>query len=110
MAFLLLLINYFMNHFRRTEQDTPRDQLGSIGSESNPLLSHKDDNISSWGSSDASVSENEEDTQAGVEQGGKQVKDDEYSRRICAICFDAPKDCFFIPCGHCVACFGCATR
>ncbi|KAI3474738.1 hypothetical protein Pfo_029923 [Paulownia fortunei] len=113
MTFLLLLINYFLNHFRRTEQDTPRDQLGDNGSERNSLLSHKDDDIPSWGSSYASVSEDEEyveDAQAGVGQGGKPVKDEEYRRRLCAICFDAPKDCFFLPCGHCVACFGCATR
>ncbi|KAI3474211.1 hypothetical protein Pfo_028999 [Paulownia fortunei] len=111
--FFLLLINYFLNHFRRTEQDTPRDQLGDNGSERNSLLSHKDDDIPSWGSSYASVSEDEEyveDAQAGVGQGGKPVKDEEYRRRLCAICFDAPKDCFFLPCGHCVACFGCATR
>ncbi|KAK6120264.1 hypothetical protein DH2020_045955 [Rehmannia glutinosa] len=113
MTFLLLLINYIMNHFHRTEQDTPRDQLGDIGSERSSLLAqHKDDDIPSWGSSYASISEDEEhkeDAQAGVVQGGKPVKDDE-NRQLCAICFDAPKNCFFIPCGHCVACFGCATR
>ncbi|KAL0338189.1 UNVERIFIED_CONTAM: E3 ubiquitin-protein ligase APD2 [Sesamum angustifolium] len=111
LAFLLLLINYFLNHFRRTEQDTRRDQLGNVESERNPLLSHKDDNLSSSGSSYASLSEEDEhDAQGGAVQSGKPVKDDEDSRRLCAICFDAPKDCFFLPCGHCVACFACATR
>ncbi|XP_011095012.1 uncharacterized protein LOC105174567 isoform X2 [Sesamum indicum] len=111
LAFLLLLINYFLNHFRRTEQDTRRDQLGDVESERNPLLSHKDDNLSSSGSSYASVSDDDEhDAQGGAVQSGKPVKDDEDSRRLCAICFDAPKDCFFLPCGHCVACFACATR
>ncbi|XP_022873683.1 uncharacterized protein LOC111392552 [Olea europaea var. sylvestris] len=43
----------------------------------------------------------------------KPVKDGEYSNnmmRLCAICYDAPRDSFFLPCGHCVACFACATR
>ncbi|KAL0375335.1 UNVERIFIED_CONTAM: E3 ubiquitin-protein ligase APD2 [Sesamum radiatum] len=111
LAFLLLLINYFLNHFRRTDRDTRSDQLGGVESERNPLLSHKDDNLSSSGSSYASVSEDDEhDAQGGAVQSGKPVKDDEDSRRLCAICFDAPKDCFFLPCGHCVACFACATR
>lgn len=98
----MVLITYFQNHFRCTERDIPRDQLGGIRSESNPLLSQKDDDNCD------SDSEGEDDAQAGVEP--KPVKDDEDSHRFCAICFEAPKDCFFIPCGHCVACFGCATR
>ncbi|PIN09198.1 putative E3 ubiquitin ligase [Handroanthus impetiginosus] len=110
MTLLLLLISYILKHFQRNEEDT---QSGDTESERNPLLSHKDDNISSLGSSYASVSDDEEhaeDAQAGNLQSGKQVKDEESSRRLCAICFDAPRDCFFLPCGHCVACFGCATR
>ncbi|KAL0416475.1 UNVERIFIED_CONTAM: E3 ubiquitin-protein ligase APD1 [Sesamum latifolium] len=95
LAFLLLLINYFLNHFRRTERDTRRDQIGDAESDRNPLLSHKDDNLSSSGSSYASVSEDDEhDAQGGAVQSGKPVKDDEDSRRLCAICFDAPKDGF----------------
>ncbi|KAL7136238.1 hypothetical protein ABFS83_10G016400 [Erythranthe nasuta] len=81
MTSLLLLMNYFSNHFRR------RDQLGEVGPERNALLSHED------GDSSASISD-----------------DDEHRQRHCAICFTAPKDCFFLPCGHSVACFQCATR
>ncbi|KAE8697871.1 RING/U-box superfamily protein, putative isoform 4 [Hibiscus syriacus] len=32
------------------------------------------------------------------------------TRRLGAICFDAPRECFFLVCGHCVACFACGTR
>lgn len=103
MILLMVLITYFHNHFRRTERDIPRDQLGGIRSERNPLLSQKDDD-----DSDSDSEGHEDDAQAGVEP--KPVKDDEDSHRFCAICFEAPKDSFFIPCGHCVACFGCATR
>lgn len=99
----MLLLNYLMNNSRRTEQDVPSNQPGENGSERNPLLSQKDD--------DTSVSEDEDhvdDAKAGVEPNPD--KDDEDSRQFCAICFEAPKDSFFIPCGHCVACFGCANR
>ncbi|GER54425.1 RING/U-box superfamily protein [Striga asiatica] len=104
-TFLLLLVNYFLNHFRRTEQDTSRDQLGE---ERNSLLLHKDEDAPSWGSSYASVSDDEE-RKEDMSQGAKAAKDDE-NKQICAICFDAPKDSFFIPCGHCAACYGCSTR
>lgn len=104
MIFLLVLINYLLNHFRRTEQDRPR-----IESERNPLLSQKDDNTFSRVSSHSSLPGYEENAHGGVEQSGKPVKDED-SQRLCAICFEAPKNSFFIPCGHCMACFGCATR
>ncbi|KAL1549133.1 E3 ubiquitin-protein ligase APD2 isoform X4 [Salvia divinorum] len=100
---LMLLFNYFTNHLRRTEQDMPSDSPGGIGSERNPLLLQKDDD-----SSASEDGDHEDDAQAGGE--ANPVKGDEDSHHTCAICFEAPKDCFFIPCGHCVACFGCANR
>ncbi|KAL3617510.1 hypothetical protein CASFOL_037831 [Castilleja foliolosa] len=104
---LLLLFNYVMSNFKRTEQDVHGDQRGDGVSERNSLLSHKDDDNHSWGSSYASVSDDEDHIED--KQAGRLAKDDE-NKQLCAICFDAPKNCFFIPCGHCVACFGCATR
>lgn len=84
-------------------------------SERAPLLSNKDD-LSSWGSSYDSASNDEEDLENFLAVGsleGKSLGEGENSnntRRLCAICFDAPRDCFFLPCGHCVACFACGTR
>ncbi|KAL2337071.1 hypothetical protein Fmac_011517 [Flemingia macrophylla] len=80
-----------------------------------PLLSPKDDDLSSWGSSYDSLSQDEEDLDflPGGLIDGKFSGDGETSnntRRLCAICFDAPRDCFFLPCGHCVACFACGSR
>ncbi|XP_073135398.1 E3 ubiquitin-protein ligase APD1-like [Henckelia pumila] len=115
-TFFVLLINRILNNFQSTNQENGIGPAGLPGSERAPLLVQKDDNPSSQGSSYASDSEDElylEHVQAGDTQNGKPVRDDEYNsniRRLCAICFDDPRDCFFIPCGHCVACFGCATR
>ncbi|XP_047153070.1 E3 ubiquitin-protein ligase APD2-like isoform X1 [Vigna umbellata] len=89
----------------------------SVGTEPQraPLLSHKDDDLSSWGSSYDSLPQDEEDLDflPGGPIDGKLPGDGQTSnntRRLCAICFDAPRDCFFLPCGHCVACFACGTR
>lgn len=115
MTLLMFLGFNFLNKFQ-----CARDETGGrheeIRPERAPLLSHKDDDLSSWGSSYDSVSHDEEDLEdflAANSLEGKSLGDGENSnntRRLCAICFDAPRDCFFLPCGHCVACFACGTR
>ncbi|GFY93160.1 RING/U-box superfamily protein [Actinidia rufa] len=116
MTVLMLLAFHFLNNFQCSREEGTRYQLGQTRSERAPLLSQKDDDLSSWGSSYDSVSQDEEDLEDGMpvtSLEGKPLKDGEYNnniRRLCAICFDAPRDCFFLPCGHCVACFACGTR
>ncbi|XP_059667991.1 E3 ubiquitin-protein ligase APD2 [Cornus florida] len=115
MTILMLLAFHILNNFQCNREVGTRAHFGDMGSERAPLLSRKDDDLSSWGSSYDSVSDNE-DPEDGLAVGsleGKPLKDGEYNsniRRLCAICFDAPRDCFFLPCGHCVACFACGTR
>ncbi|GFP96695.1 hypothetical protein PHJA_001813600 [Phtheirospermum japonicum] len=46
----------------------------------------------------------------GLESGNSSSSDDWYDGKICVICYDEPRNCFFIPCGHCVACINCAHR
>lgn len=36
--------------------------------------------------------------------------DDLYDGKICVICYDGQRNCFFIPCGHCATCSICAQR
>ncbi|GLT37607.1 hypothetical protein SLA2020_119140 [Shorea laevis] len=108
----------FLNKFQchRHREDDSRNQYAEVGSERAPLLSRKDDDLSSWGSSYDSLSNDEDDLEEFLEAStsqGTSLRDGENSnntRRLCAICFDAPRDCFFLPCGHCVACFECGTR
>ncbi|QCE11921.1 protein neuralized [Vigna unguiculata] len=71
------------------------------------LVSQKDDDVSSWGSSYGSLPQDEQDLDF---LPGDGQSSNNSTRRLCAICFDAPRDCFFLPCGHCVACFACGTR
>ncbi|KAG8384311.1 hypothetical protein BUALT_Bualt04G0105100 [Buddleja alternifolia] len=37
-------------------------------------------------------------------------EDDLYDGKICVICYDDQRNCFFFPCGHCVTCHTCAHR
>ncbi|KAJ4760067.1 RING/U-box superfamily protein [Rhynchospora pubera] len=36
--------------------------------------------------------------------------EDLYDGKICVICYEGRRDCFFIPCGHSVTCFSCGKR
>ncbi|KAG6674541.1 hypothetical protein I3843_15G043400 [Carya illinoinensis] len=33
-----------------------------------------------------------------------------YDSKLCAICYDEQRNCFFVPCGHCATCYDCAQR
>ncbi|XWS67241.1 hypothetical protein CRYUN_Cryun05aG0270500 [Craigia yunnanensis] len=100
MTAIMLVAFDFLNKFQFTHEDETSVHYGQIASARAPLLSRKDDDISSWGSSYDSVSSNEadlEDFLAGSLEGTS-IKDGENSnntRRLCAICFDAPRDCSF---------------
>ncbi|GMG98340.1 hypothetical protein Nepgr_000180 [Nepenthes gracilis] len=87
---------------------------GETGQEAqDPLLSPKDDDLSNWGSSYDSVSPDEDLDESAQEEGKPREEADQRntdSRRLCVICFDAPRDCFFLPCGHCAACFTCGSK
>lgn len=36
--------------------------------------------------------------------------EDLYDGKICIICYDDQRNCFFVPCGHCATCYNCAQR
>ena len=116
MTVLILLAFRFFNMSHTTAEGGTGFQAGEVRTERAPLLLHKDDDVSSWDSSYDSVSHDEEDLEeqlAASSTEGQQITEGENindTRRLCVICFDAPRDCFFLPCGHCAACFACATR
>ncbi|XP_010505437.1 PREDICTED: uncharacterized protein LOC104782255 isoform X2 [Camelina sativa] len=71
------------------------------------LRENKDDDVSSIGSCNEPFANDDadlEDNMGQVDEASNQT------RRLCAICFDAPRDCFFLPCGHCVSCYECGTK
>ncbi|KAM7272070.1 hypothetical protein ACFE04_031284 [Oxalis oulophora] len=112
-AVMLVAFN-FLNKLQCSREIDIGTSNGVTGTERAPLLSNKDDDLSSWGSSYDSLSNEDEDLEEYLVAEGKGIKDGEKNsnntRRLCAICFDAPRECFFLPCGHCVACFACGTR
>ncbi|XP_042972988.1 E3 ubiquitin-protein ligase APD2-like [Carya illinoinensis] len=37
-------------------------------------------------------------------------EEDLYDKKVCVICYDEQRNCFFVPCGHCATCYVCAQR
>ncbi|PSR86168.1 E3 ubiquitin-protein like [Actinidia chinensis var. chinensis] len=115
MTAIILLALRICNMFQVIRGDETSIQTGDMTSERAPLLSPKDDDLLSWGSSYDSISHDEEELDEGLAVAsldGKPPNEGEAnsSHRLCVICFDGPRDCFFLPCGHCAACFTCGTR
>ncbi|KAL5977194.1 hypothetical protein ACLOJK_021536 [Asimina triloba] len=115
LTILIVLACKIFSKFQNNRGDGSEFHAGESANERTPLLIPKDDDTSSWGSSYDSVSNDEEDLEdrsGAASLEAKQVKEGENgtSRRICAVCFDSPRDCFFLPCGHCATCFACGTR
>lgn len=38
------------------------------------------------------------------------TSEDLYDGKVCVICYDEQRNCFFVPCGHCATCYDCAKR
>ncbi|KAJ0262265.1 E3 ubiquitin-protein ligase APD1 [Hirschfeldia incana] len=81
----------------QTENDSARTRF----------LANKDDDGSSMGSSNESFAADDADLE---DFTGNEGEASNSTRRLCAICFDARRDCFFLPCGHCVSCYQCGTK
>ncbi|KAL8476991.1 hypothetical protein ACS0TY_029333 [Phlomoides rotata] len=72
--------------------------------ESSRLLSSKEEDLFiSYGTS---IDDDEESRNGNCSSSS----DDLYDGKICVICYDDQRTCFFIPCGHCITCFTCAKR
>ncbi|KAJ8773234.1 hypothetical protein K2173_028411 [Erythroxylum novogranatense] len=50
---------------------------------------------------------NDEDDE---ERSSCSSSEDLYDAKLCVICYDDQRNCFFIPCGHCATCYECAQR
>lgn len=115
MSSLMLAAFHYLNMFGWTREGRNGRRHEQLGPERAPLLSRKEDDSSSLCSSYDSTSQDEKDIEEflaleGIDRKQKDGENGNNTRRLCAICFDAPRDCFFLPCGHCVSCFECGTR
>lgn len=111
MAVIIICALEFYQMWQTNNDEISRFQFQRVEviSERAPLLSRKDSDLTSWSSSYDSFSSDEENS---IE--GKSIIEGETSnndlRCLCVICFEARRDCFFLPCGHFATCYACGTR
>ncbi|KAI9106760.1 hypothetical protein K1719_022288 [Acacia pycnantha] len=53
---------------------------------------------------------NEEDDDDNESIASSTSSEELYDEKLCVICYDEARNCFFIPCGHCATCYDCAQR
>lgn len=85
------------------------DDIGEVtATETNPLIPKEEETTTSltYGTCD------EQDLESGNGNGNGSCSwsEDLYDAKICVICYDHSRDCFFVPCGHCATCYACAQR
>ncbi|KAF8085309.1 hypothetical protein N665_0672s0025 [Sinapis alba] len=101
-CFVLVAIQLYTRSQHAGEDRYVMDDDSSIS-----LLVNKDDDVSSicsWPESFAAYDADREDFNDNESEASYTT------RACCAICFDAQRDCFFLPCGHCVTCYLCGTK
>uniref|UniRef100_A0ACD5TET2 Uncharacterized protein n=1 Tax=Avena sativa TaxID=4498 RepID=A0ACD5TET2_AVESA len=64
------------------------------------LAADKEEDASLGSSYDSVSSDGDHDEEVGADE----------ERRLCVVCCDARRDCFFLPCGHSATCHPCGTR
>ncbi|CAI9111329.1 OLC1v1011543C12 [Oldenlandia corymbosa var. corymbosa] len=105
MTFLLMIVALIVKLLKSFDEEDSSPASGQVrvATETNRLLP-KEVVQFSYG-----TCEGEDDD----EESGKcssNASGDLYDGKICVICYDQQRNCFFIPCGHCATCHICAKR
>ncbi|KAF8023190.1 hypothetical protein BT93_F0634 [Corymbia citriodora subsp. variegata] len=79
--------------------DTPAVPVREV-TETAPIMPEK--------SSRSTYGTNEEEDDDGGSSSSS--SEDLYDAKLCVICYDEQRNCFFVPCGHCATCYDCAQR
>ncbi|XP_068657651.1 E3 ubiquitin-protein ligase APD1-like [Aristolochia californica] len=83
----------------RSEWGTEEAAEPDIESQANPLMSEKE--------APCSYGTMEDDSDSSLCCNSPM---DLYDGKICVICYDGRRNCFFIPCGHSATCYTCAQK
>ncbi|XAR61939.1 hypothetical protein NMG60_11016495 [Bertholletia excelsa] len=97
--FILLILRHF-GAFDGNSSETHQEALPAVqqATEADPLMPEKLFR-SPYGTGEVDP-----------ECGSSCPSEDLYDGKICAICYEEPRNCFFVPCGHCATCYACAQR
>ncbi|KAF7137807.1 hypothetical protein RHSIM_Rhsim07G0222600 [Rhododendron simsii] len=101
LGFVIIVIFLILKYLGACEGDHTREEETQERqvTEADPLIPEKPFRLP-YGTGD------EDD----LESGSSSSSEDLYDGKICVICYEEPRNCFFVPCGHCATCYTCAQR
>ncbi|XP_073005427.1 E3 ubiquitin-protein ligase APD2-like isoform X1 [Typha latifolia] len=98
-GFVIVIVYFILKHLGacNNSQQTRQDQT-ITEAETEPIVARKE--------MPCTYGATEEDPESSLCCSSEDL----YDGKICVICYDARRDCFFTPCGHCATCFTCGLR
>lgn len=109
LALLVVVIFMIMKYLDSFDDERTRGEVG--GPETSPLWPRKTAQ-STYGTCEGDL-ESGNCTSSGASSSSNSnspESEDLYDKKVCVICYDEQRDCFFVPCGHCATCYVCAQR
>ncbi|XP_047342628.1 E3 ubiquitin-protein ligase APD2-like [Impatiens glandulifera] len=107
MALMVLLIAKYIGAYQEEEETIHTNGNNINASETDPLIP---DHQKSYRLPYGTRGNKELEEESGSSTCSSSSSEDLYDGKICVICYDMARDCFFVPCGHCATCYECAKR
>lgn len=99
-----------MKYFEGFDEGSSGGEAGE-SSETNPIWRGKTVQYISYGTCDLeSGIRSDNGVGSCSRRGSSSQEEDLYDKKVCVICYDEQRNCFFVPCGHCATCYVCAQR
>ncbi|XP_030455782.1 E3 ubiquitin-protein ligase APD2-like [Syzygium oleosum] len=99
LALLVFIVFAILRYLDNSEDESPAEREPVV-TETTPIQLFKPPQ-STYGTC-------EEDIETG--SCGSSSSEELYDGKICVICYDEERNCYFVPCGHCATCYDCAQR
>ncbi|KAG1347886.1 hypothetical protein COCNU_06G017150 [Cocos nucifera] len=98
-GFIMFVVYMVLKYLGACDSEqTLQGQIQTAATETDPILPRKE--------MPCTYGTNEEEP----ESSSSSSSEDLYDGKICVICYDERRNCFFTPCGHSAACYTCAKR
>lgn len=99
---IMIVVSLLMKLMKDCDDEAAIGQV--TATETNPLIPKEETTSLTYGTCD------EQDLESANCSSSSSSSEDLYDAKICVICYDHSRNCFFVPCGHCVTCYACAQR
>lgn len=98
----MIVVSLMMKLMKDCDDEAAIGQV--TATETNPLIPKEETTSLAYGTCD------EQDLESANCSSSSSSSEDLYDAKICVVCYDHSRNCFFVPCGHCVTCYACAQR